>query len=74
MMLIDNAGQVLRKAWSLRLGALAAVLSAAEVGLPYLLPDWPPRVAAAAAAFVTLAAMFARILAQPEIRGNDPAA
>jgi len=74
MRLIDDAGRVLRKAWSVRLAALAALLSAAEVGLPYLLPDWPPRLAAAAASLVTLAAMVVRFIAQPEIhRGNDTA-
>lgn len=70
--LIDDAGRVLRRAWSVRLGILAAVLSAAEVGLPYLLPNWPPRVAAAVASLVTLAALLARFIAQPRMHdGND---
>lgn len=74
MRLIDDAGKVAKRAWSLRLAFGAAALSAAEVALPFFYPDWPPRIAAAAAFVVTLAAMVARFIAQPRMRdGNDSA-
>lgn len=55
---------IVRRAWSMRLMALAGVLSAAEVVLP-LYADALPRGAFAALAVVIItAAMFVRLVAQ----------
>lgn len=68
--LISDARRVLRRAWSIRLALLAALLSAIEIGLPYVLPEWPPRVAGALAALVSLAAAVARLVAQPRMHDD----
>lgn len=69
---VANWAAVLRYAWSLRLMALAAVLSAVEVAIPYLddvLP-LPPGIFALLAGLVTLGAMAARFVAQAPISGG----
>lgn len=64
MRLISNWRDLLKKAWSLRLMALAALLSGLEFVLPYL-ADVFPRGAFAALSFVTVAGAFvARLVAQ----------
>jgi hypothetical protein len=69
MRLIDGWRAVLRKAWSIRLILLAALLSGVEVALPLLdgvLPI-PPGIFAALS-FVTVAAAFiARVVAQKDL-------
>ena len=56
---------ILMKAWSIRLAALAAVLNGAEVVVP-LFADSVPRNLFALLSFITVvAAMVARIVAQP---------
>lgn len=56
---------ILMKAWSIRLAALAAVLTRAEVVVP-LFADSVPRNLFALLSFITVvAAMVARIVAQP---------
>jgi len=56
---------ILMKAWSIRLAALAAVLTGAEVVVP-LFADSVPRNLFALLSFITVvAAMVARIVAQP---------
>lgn len=65
-MLISNAGEVLRRAWSVRLMILAAVLSGLDVALQFFgdwLP-WPRWAGAAAIGLVSCAALFARFVAQ----------
>ena len=70
MKLVRNWAAVLRYAWSVRLMALAAVLSGAEVAIPYLdgvLPI-PPGLFAALAGVTTLGAMLARMVAQAPLQ------
>ena len=67
MTLVKNWRAVLRKAWSLRLMLLAALLSAIEVALP-LFVDAVPRGAFAAISALTVGAAFvARLIAQKGI-------
>jgi hypothetical protein len=67
--LIDNAWAVLKKAWSVRLMALAAVLSGLEVLIQVLTayaykPPIPVGLFAALSGLVTVAAFATRFLAQ----------
>lgn len=67
----DNWLHILRHAWSIRLLALAVVLSAAEVALPLLqgvLPI-PTGVFAGLSGLATGGAFAARLLAQKQLRG-----
>ena len=66
MKLIDDWKAVAKRAWSMRLIVLSAVLSAAEVALPYLDDRFPRGTFAVLAGVVSLAAGIARVLAQPE--------
>lgn len=71
MKLIYNWKKVMRKAWSVRLMLLAAILSAAEVALP-LIPNNLPRGIFAAVSGCTVAAAFvARLLAQKELDNEE---
>lgn len=64
MRLIDDWRRVLRHAWSLRLIALALVLTVAEVALPYL-GDWiAPGRLGLLAGLSSAGAFAARLLAQ----------
>lgn len=64
MSLIYNWRDVLKKAWSMRLMFIAAILSGAEIVLP-LFSESIPRGAFAVGSFITVAAAFAaRLLAQ----------
>lgn len=64
MKLIDNWRDVLRKAWSLRLMFLAAILSGVEVVLPFF-SEAIPRGLFAVLSFLTVAGAFvARLIAQ----------
>ncbi len=59
---------IVKKAWSVRLMVLGAVLSGAEVALPLLSPDaLPPGYLAALSALASAAAFFARLVAQRNI-------
>lgn len=61
--------RVLRRAWSIRLMILAAVLSGIEVALPLLdgLVPVPAGVFAGLSAFTTAGAFVARLLAQKDM-------
>lgn len=66
---VDNWRAVLRYAWSVRLMAIAAILSGVEVAMPYfegVLPI-PSGIFGALAGATTLAAMLARMVAQPPL-------
>lgn len=64
MKLIHNWRTLLRKAWSLRLMIVAAILSGVEVALPFF-SDALPRGTFAALSAVTVALAFAaRLVAQ----------
>ncbi len=66
MTLIDNAREVLLKAWSVRLALLSAVLSAAEVALPFFTTFIQPNTMAILAVLTSAGAAIARLVAQPE--------
>ncbi|WP_128292021.1 hypothetical protein [Afifella aestuarii] len=71
MNLVWNWRRVLRHAWSLRLIALAALLSGLEVALPYaddLLPI-PPGLFALLSLLTTGGAFAARLIAQRSVSG-----
>lgn len=71
MRLVDDWRRVVRKAWSVRLLALAAVLSGLEIVVP-MFPDAMPRGVFAALSFaLTCAAFAARLLAQRSMN-DDP--
>lgn len=70
MKLVDDFRGVLRRAWSVRLALVSAVLSAAEVLLGLVMPDHPPLWLAGLASAVALAAALARIVAQPALRSE----
>ena len=68
--LIDDWRRILRKAWSIRMAALAAFFSGAEIIVP-LFQDALPRGVFAALSFVTVAGAFvARLVAQKELHGD----
>lgn len=67
MTLIDDAKEVLLKAWSIRLALLGAMFSAAEVALPFFVPLdlLPPNTMAVLALIASAGAAIARLVAQP---------
>lgn len=67
MKFIDNAGDVLRKAWSIRLSILSAIFGAAEVALPFFTDFVPARTMAIAAVLTATGAAIARLVAQPKL-------
>ncbi len=65
MLLVPNWRSVVRRAWSVKLMLLAAVLSGAEVAMPLLEhTPVPTGLLAMLSAFVTAAAFVARITMQ----------
>jgi len=68
MELIDDAKEVMMKAWSVRLALLGALFSALEVALPFFQPleIIPPASMAALALFASAGAALARVIAQPK--------
>jgi hypothetical protein len=68
--LADDWRSILRYAWSLRLIALATLLSAIEFALPMFMADPPVHrgVFAALAFVVSIAAAIARLVAQRSVR------
>lgn len=67
---VSNWRALLRKAWSLRLMLLAAVLSALEVALPFFQPNLPRGWFALLSAVTVGAAFVARLVAQRNLRGE----
>lgn len=66
---------VLRKAWSVRLSALAVVFLGAEIAMPMLAPAMPPYLFALLALVASLGSIWARVLVQKTmqeaVNGND---
>lgn len=60
--------EVLRKAWSVRLSALAAVFMAAEIALPMLSPRVPPYLFVLLALVASLGSIWARVLVQKNMQ------
>ena len=70
MRLLDNWRDVLRRAWSVRLIILAAILSGIEAALLFLPLPVPPGTFALLTCVVTMAAFIARIVAQKNLSGE----
>lgn len=68
---IPDWRDVLRRAWSVRLMALAAVLSGVEVVLPLFADAFPRNMFAALSFVVVLAAMGARFVSQPRMHDES---
>jgi len=66
--LVEDWKLLLRKAWSVRLGAFAAVLSGAEAVLPLLSDKFPRGTFAILTFVVVVGAMIARFVSQPRMR------
>ena len=64
--LISDWRRVLRKAWSIRLAAVAALLTGCEVVLPLYSDDIPRSLFAGLTFFFVIGAMIARLVAQKE--------
>ena len=60
---------VLRKAWSVRLSALAAVFMAAEIALPMLSTRVPPYLFVLLALVASIGSIWARVLVQKTMQG-----
>ena len=67
MTFIEDAKQVLLKAWSVRLALLGAIFSAAEVALPFFTDFVPPHTMAILAVITSGGAALARVIAQPAL-------
>lgn len=66
MRLLYNWRDILRKAWSIKLMLLAAILSGIEVMLPFFSDYFPRNLFAALSGLAVAAALVARIVAQKE--------
>lgn len=67
MSLIEEWGKVLKKAWSMRFLYVAMALSAAEVAMQFLSPDYTGGRFAALSFAVSMAAAVSRVIAQPRM-------
>ena len=70
-MIIRNWRTVLKKAWSVRFMALAAVLTGVEAVLPFFTPLEPSLWFAVATFVVVCAALVARLMAQPKMHEGE---
>ncbi|KZM47439.1 hypothetical protein [Labrenzia sp. OB1] len=68
MTIVSDWRCVLKRAWSVRLIVFAALFSSAEVALPFLGDFISPGRMAALSALATAGAIFARILAQKDMK------
>ncbi len=65
--LYENWTTIVRRAWSMRLMALAVVLTAVEVVLPLYADQFPRHVFAILSAAAVIGAMVSRIVAQKDV-------
>ena len=65
--LISNWRDIIKHAWSLRFGLLAAVLSAVEVIVPLFQDSFPRGIFAALTGISVIAAMVARLIGQKDM-------
>lgn len=68
---VDDWRAVLRRAWSVRFMALAAVLAGAEAVLPLFTPREPSLWFAGLTFSVVCAALVARFVAQPRMHDGE---
>ena len=71
MRLVPDWKRIVRKAWSIRLAVLAAVLSGLEVILPMYSASLPRGTFVALSFACTCAALVARVVAQPKMRDGN---
>jgi hypothetical protein len=70
MRLVYDWRRVVRRAWSVRLGALAALLSGVEVVLPLFADAFPRNLFAGLSFLAVVGAMVARFVAQPRMHDD----
>lgn len=63
--------KVLRKAWSVRLTALAVLFMAAEVAVPIFAPAFPPYVFVALSVSASIGSIWARVLVQTNMESAN---
>lgn len=61
---------MLRKAWSVRLSALAALLMGAEIAMPIFAPALPPYLFVALALVASIGSIWARVLIQSNMEAG----
>jgi hypothetical protein len=66
MRLLDDWDRVVKKAWSFRLLALAAVFTVAEILLPLVGAEMPPVLFSVLSGLAIVGAMITRVIAQKE--------
>lgn len=71
MKLYQDWRRILRKAWSVRLGVLAGLFSAAEVILPLFVDAIPRNLFALLSFVAVMGAVVARLVAQPKTLGDE---
>lgn len=69
MKLIDDAGKVWHRLWSVRLSFIAVLASAIDAGWEVHVTGQPP-ILALVTAGISAGAGFARLVAQPKLRGD----
>lgn len=67
MQLIDDAGKLWHKFWSIRLSVVAVIAAAVDAGWQVHVTGQPPYLALATAA-ISAGAGFSRLVAQPKAR------
>lgn len=73
MNLIDNWGEILARAWSVKFNIAATLFGAAEVVVALVQPASVPNgVFAGIAAVISIAANVARVMAQKELSNGKP--
>jgi uncharacterized membrane protein YuzA (DUF378 family) len=73
MRLVDDWRKVLAKAWSVKFNIAAAIFGAGEIVVQIVQPaSIRPGVFAGIAAFVSIAATAARVMAQKELSDGTP--
>ncbi len=78
MTLIDNAGQLWHRFWSVRFGFASALCGGAAAVMPFLAPAQPGRVfvgvmfvVTVAAPLLAMAAAASRVVAQPKLQKDS---
>lgn len=70
MPLLSDWKKILRKAWSIRLGFMAALFTGAEVVVPIFSDSMPRNVFAVLSFVAVIGAMFARLFAQKAFKDD----
>ena len=75
LQLVPEWGQVLRRAWSIRLIVVAGILSGCEIALPIIdqVVTIPRGIFAALSGLVTCGALISRLVAQENLKGDTDA-